>query len=248
MIQFQDIDLIYPGDEVPALSGVTLSIHRSEFVVLHGACGAGKSSLLGVLHRRVRPTRGTVAIDGRDLAQLGRSALPGLRRRLALLEAPARLLSGRTVEENVALPLRLLGEPLAVIRRKVRSALVEVGLAHKARRRVEWLDPGERQLTALSRALVMAPSVLLADEPTRDLDPERTGEVVELLHRAHLRGMTVVLATHDPTLVQGPYHRVVHLSAGEVVADEPAERSSSIWLPESSTRFSARPGGALCAM
>ena len=246
VIQFQDVDLIYPGEEVCALQGVTLEVHRGEFVVLHGGCGSGKSSLLRLLHRRMRPTRGEVTIDGRDLGILERGELPGLRRRLAWLEAPARLLIGRTLEENVALPLRLLGEPTAVLRRKVRSALQEVGLVHKARRRAETVDPGDRQLTALARALVMAPSALLADELTADLDPARTAEVLEVLHRAHLRGTTILMATHAPDLARGPHRRVVHLSAGQVVSDDPPARPAQVWLPDHPPTMT--PGGAPCAI
>ena len=123
---------------------------------------------------------------------------------------------------------------------------VAFGLVHKARRRAETVDPGDRQLTALARALVMAPSALLADELTADLDPARTAEVLEVLHRAHLRGITILMATHAPDLARGPHRRVVHLSAGQVVSDDPPARPAQVWLPDHPPTMT--PGGAPCAI
>ena len=242
MIQFQEVEVIYPNQDAPALDGIDVTIQRGEFVVVHGPCGSGKTTLLKLLHRKVRPTRGRVLIDGRDVGLLSRAEIPLLRRNVVYLHQSPKLMLGYSLIENVALPLRLRGENQAVLMRRARAALSDVGLLHNARKMATSVSPAVRQLTALARSMVMAPSLLLADEPTGDLDPDVSAEVLDILHRVHLRGTTVVMVTHEPELLEGLYKRVIHLELGQIQSDEQPLHSVSPWLEDAEPRGAVQVG------
>lgn len=186
----------FDSDRV-GLDGLTVRIEAGTFVYLTGASGAGKSTLLRLLYGATRPTEGQAIVDGRNLARLGRADLPAFRRRLGLVFQDSRLLLDRTAFENVALPLEIAGVDPAEVRRRAREMLERVGLAAEAQTPAIALSSGERQRVAVARALIGGPAIVLADEPTADLDEKAAAAVFDLLGEAHLGGATVVVATHD---------------------------------------------------
>ncbi len=218
MIQLFHVGKDYPG-EGPALQDVTLEIDRGEFVFVTGPSGAGKSTLLKLLFCEEQATAGQVLLFGKNVAKVGARAVPYLRRNIGVVFQDFKLLPRRTVAENVALPLEVRGLSDREIRRRVPQLLRSVGLEHRADRFPPALSGGEQQRVAVARALAPAPALLLADEPTGNLDPDRTLEVMELLHAASARGTTVVVATHDRSLLERRQRRVVALERGRLVAD-----------------------------
>ncbi|MES2200780.1 MAG: cell division ATP-binding protein FtsE [candidate division FCPU426 bacterium] len=223
MIEFQDVSKTYEGD-VLALKGVTLSIARGEFVFLTGPSGAGKSSLLDLLTRERKPSSGYVRVDGIDLGSLHDSQVPALRRRMGIILQDFRLLYDRSVFDNVSFALRVLGLPEAEIRRDTEAALEKVGLAGKADLRPHKLSGGEQQRVAVARALARDPEWVLADEPTGNLDAETSMDIFRLLQVANQRGATVVVATHNQSVIQSMGKRVVRMRAGLVESDAPEEK------------------------
>jgi len=203
----------------PALRGISIAVSQGDALLVTGPSGAGKSTLLRLLYCAERPDRGEVYVAGRSLARLDSASVPYVRRNLGVLFQDFRLLPERTALDNVAVALEILGLPRAEILRRARGMLDDVGLADRADVRARALSGGEQQRVALARALVNEPSVVLADEPTGSLDPSRSEEVLALLERAHLRGATLVVATHDPAVVAfGVKHgwRRAHLRDGEL--------------------------------
>ncbi len=228
MIRIEDLSLAPGGARHPSLVNINLHIERGQLVWLLGPTGAGKSSLLRLLHKAERPTSGRLFIAGRDLSTVQRRALPALRRNVALVDSSARLLPDRTLLGNVALPLVLAGEDAEIAERKARAALMDVGLGHKGRAMASEVSQGERLLCALGRALVAGPSVLLADEPTAGLDPALKADFERLIWQASVRGVTVLWATCEPSLVHETPHRVVRLERGQIVEDRPAARLAQV--------------------
>lgn len=222
VIQFQDIHVTYPGD-VTALRGVTLTIEQGEFVVVLGPTGSGKSSMLKLLHRALKPTSGSVKVVGQDLSHLSRASVPVLRRGIGFIQPAPKLLVELSLLENAAMPLRLAGEPRAVAKRKALEALADVGLDGRGDLPVMQATPGERQLCCVARALVTAPSIVLADAPTACVDPATAERIAGILRDVHLRGMTVVMTAQDEAQLNREYQRVVVLEAGQVVSDTPAK-------------------------
>jgi cell division transport system ATP-binding protein len=218
MIQLFHVHKEYPGDG-PALSDVTLEVGKGEFVFLTGPSGAGKSTLLRLLFCAEPATSGQLLLFGKNLSKIRPAAVPLVRRNVGFVFQDFKLLSGRTVAENVALPLEVRGLPDKDIRKKVRMLLRSVGLEHRAAKFPPSLSGGEQQRIAVARALAPDPALVLADEPTGNLDPERTLEVMELLHAANARGTTVVVATHDRSLLERYKKRVIVLDRGRVVSD-----------------------------
>jgi cell division transport system ATP-binding protein len=206
------------GRDGAALVDVSLRIEKGAFVYVTGPSGAGKTTFLRLLFGAESVTRGQVLVGGQNVARLEPSAIPYLRRNIGVVFQDFKLLPERTVAENVAFALEVLGEPQSEISRKVFLALKAVGLAHKQSSLPAKLSGGEQQRVAIARALVNDPALLLADEPTGNLDPELANGVMELLHEINLRGTTVVVATHDPALMERFPHRVIRLDAGRVVA------------------------------
>src|SRR5512137_534707 len=197
------------GNEAPALSDVSLEVRKGEFVFLTGPSGAGKSTLLKLVFCAEPATGGQLLVFGKNVSKLRSSAVPYLRRNIGVVFQDFKLLPDRTVAENVAFPLEVRGLQAREVRRKVVAMLRSVGLDHKLQKFPLALSGGEQQRVAVARALVNDPALLLADEPTGNLDPERTLEVMDLLEGANARGTTVVVATHDRALLARYKKRVI---------------------------------------
>jgi cell division transport system ATP-binding protein len=209
----------FPGDP-PVLSDVTLHVDKGEFIYLTGPSGAGKTTLLKLLFCAEKASAGQILVGGRNVGKMRASAVPYLRRNIGVVFQDFKLLPHRTVFENVAFALDVLGTPRAVARDKVRKMLKLVGLDHKALAFPPKLSGGEQQRVVIARALVNDPTILLADEPTGNLDPHLAIEILELLNEVNVRGTTILLATHDTHLLQHTPRRTVRLERGRVVADE----------------------------
>ena len=208
------------GNGAPALQRVNLTVEKGEFVFLVGPTGTGKSTLLKLLTREIVPTEGQVWVAGQEVTRLKASQVPQLRRLIGAVFQDLLLLPDRTVWENVAFTLQVTGASSATVRREVPKALEMVGMLSKAKAFPQELSGGEKQKVALARALVIHPLLLLADEPTGNLDPASSQEIVELLLRINRQGTTVIMATHDWTLVNAYRQRVVELRDGRIVRDE----------------------------
>jgi cell division transport system ATP-binding protein len=217
MIQLIHVSKSY--DRRVALSDLTLEIEKGEFVLLMGPSGAGKSTLLRMLIGEERPDQGQIFVQGKNVSQLKQSEVPYLRRKIGTVFQDFRLLSKKTVFENVALPLLVQRSSTADIRRKVTEALRAVGVEHKKDQSPASLSTGEQQRVCIARAIVNGPVVLLADEPTGNLDPERTAEIIELFKLINARGTTVVVATHDPHVMALVNRRVITLMQGVLMPE-----------------------------
>ena len=212
----------------PALRGISLAVSQGDALLVTGPSGAGKTTMLRLLYGAEKADRGEVYVAGRSLAKLSTRSLPYVRRNLGVLFQDFRLLPDRSACDNVALALEILGTSRTEARRLAAQQLTQVGLSNHIETRTASLSGGEQQRVALARALVNSPTVLLADEPTGSLDPERAAEVLALLDAAHKRGSTVIVATHDPQVIAfGRAHdwRHAHLENGQLVdLDMPAAR------------------------
>ena len=204
----------------PALNGVSLSIGRGEFVFIVGDSGSGKSTLIKLLLRELTATSGSVYVMGNDLARLRHKQIPKFRRNLGVVFQDFRLLNDRNVYENVAFAQRIIETPGKEIRRNVPSILATVGLAGKYKAKTKQLSGGEQQRVALARALVNNPSILLADEPTGNLDPKNSWDIMKLLEEINEGGTTVVVVTHNREIVNAMQKRVITMKKGVIVSDE----------------------------
>lgn len=204
----------------PALNGITLSIGRGEFVFIVGDSGSGKSTLIKLLLRELTATGGSVYVMGSDLAKLRHRQVPKFRRNLGVVFQDFRLLNDRNVYENVAFAQRIVETPSNEIRRNVPAILATVGLAGKYKAKTRQLSGGEQQRVALARALINNPSILLADEPTGNLDPKNSWEIMKLLEEINESGTTVVVVTHNKEIVNAMHKRVVTMKKGVIVSDE----------------------------
>jgi cell division transport system ATP-binding protein len=202
-----------------ALRDVSLEVGRGEFVFLTGPSGAGKTTLLKLIFAAERPSEGQIVVLGRNIGRLGASAVPPLRRRIGVVFQDFKLLPRRTVEENVALSLDVVGTPRREARARVFGVLKQLGLQHRRFHHPLSLSGGEQQRVALARALVNEPQILLADEPTGNLDPELTLEIMDLIAAASTRGTTVLVATHAMHIVERYRKRAVRLEGGRIVDD-----------------------------
>lgn len=219
MIEFQNVSVVYPNG-VQALRDICLNIEKGAFVFLVGATGTGKSTLLKLVYRELLPTEGTVTVCGEDVTRLPRHRVPLLRRRIGVVFQDFRLLPQKTVYENVAYALHVIGTPYREIRRRVCTAVDLVGLGRKADAFPFQLSGGEQQRACIARAIVNNPLILLADEPTGNLDPDMSLEIAQLLNDIHIRGTTVVVASHDTSIVNALRKRVVSLEHGAIVRDQ----------------------------
>ena len=205
-----------------ALHDVSLEVRRGEFVFLTGASGAGKTTLLELIFAATQPSEGQILVLGRNVNRLGAGAVPALRRRVGVVFQDFKLLDDRTVEENVRLALDVIGTPRREARTRVFQLLKSVGLQHRRFHHPKSLSGGEQQRVALARALVNEPEILLADEPTGNLDPELTIEIMDLIMAAATRGTTVIVATHDHSLIDRYGKRRLRLEGGRIAEDQPA--------------------------
>ena len=220
MIRFENVTKRYRGTKRPALAGVDFEIQRGEFVFLVGASGSGKSTCLRLILREEVPSSGRVAVLGRDLRTLANRKVPYFRRHIGSVFQDFRLLSTKTVFQNVAFTLQVTGASRGFIQQAVPEALALVGLAGKEKRMPHELSGGEQQRVAIARALVNRPQVLLADEPTGNLDPGTSVDIMQLLARINAGGTTVLMATHEAAFVDQMQRRVIELRDGEMVRDE----------------------------
>jgi cell division transport system ATP-binding protein len=218
MIQLIHVSKSY--DRRVALNDVTLDVEKGEFVLLMGPSGAGKSTLLRMLIGEERPDEGQIFVQGKNVSRLKQSEVPYLRRKIGTVFQDFRLLGKKSVFENVALPLIVQRSSEADIRRKVMEALRAVGVDHKKDQSPNSLSTGEQQRVCIARAIVNGPVVLLADEPTGNLDPERTAELIELFKLINARGTTVVVATHDPHVMKLVNRRVMTLMQGVLMPEQ----------------------------
>ena len=222
MIRLQGVSKVFGNgrSRVPALADITFSVEPGDFVVLHGASGAGKTTLLRMLYRAERPTEGEIEVAGFDLSTLRRREIPQLRRSIGIVFQDAKLLPGRTVYENVAFVLRVLGTPRREVTGRVFDALRAVGLSSRAQAYPAQLSQGEAQRAALARAIARKPLLLIADEPTGNLDEGMAGEVLDILKDIWAGGTTVLFATHQAFLAAALHRRTLTLQSGRLVKDE----------------------------
>jgi cell division transport system ATP-binding protein len=220
VITFDNVSMTYPGQQRPALEDITVDIADGEFAFLVGASGSGKSTFLRLVLRESRPTRGLVLVAGRDLNRLKGWRVPALRRQIGTVFQDFRLLPKKTVAENVAFALQVIGEPRAQVRQRVPEVLDMVGLDGKADRLPDELSGGEQQRVAIARAVANRPALLIADEPTGNLDPQTSVGIMKLLDRINRTGTTVLMATHDSSVVDQMRKRVIELAGGALVRDQ----------------------------
>jgi cell division transport system ATP-binding protein len=214
------VSKLYRTSTRPALDQVSVGISKGEFVFLIGPSGSGKSTFLRLLLREEMPTKGNVFVADWNVAKLPRRRVPRLRQRVGTVFQDFRLLVNKTVAENVAFALEVIGKPAHTVKRVVPEVLELVGLEGKAERMPNELSGGEQQRVAIARAFVNRPLVLLADEPTGNLDPDTSQDIMLLLERINRTGTTVLMATHDHSIVDSMRRRVVELDVGRVVRDE----------------------------
>jgi cell division transport system ATP-binding protein len=220
MIRFENVTKTYGHSSEPALSGITLEVERGEFVFVVGQSGSGKSTLLRLIMCEEAATSGDVLVAGRELSRLPRRKVPALRREIGCVFQDFRLLPNKDVFQNVAFALQVLGKSRQTIRAVVPETLEMVGLSGKERRLPHQLSGGEQQRVAIARAVVNKPPILLADEPTGNLDPTTSLDIVRLLDRINRSGTTIVMATHDNGIVDQLRKRVVELDDGTLVRDQ----------------------------
>jgi cell division transport system ATP-binding protein len=218
VIQLFHVKKSYPGD-APVLDDITVRVEKGEFVWLTGPSGAGKSTLLKLLFCAESPSSGQILVGGRNIVRLAQGGIPYLRRNIGIVFQDFKLLDNRTVLENVGYALEVLGVPDGEIRERSLKRLEQVGLDHKAESLPRRLSGGEQQRVAIARALVNEPTILLADEPTGNLDPGLTDSILQLLFDANARGTTVIVATHDRSLLVRYHKRTISLDKGRLVSD-----------------------------
>src|SRR5215210_4676823 len=220
VIRFEKVTKTYPGGTHAALDNVSIDIEKGEFVFLVGTSGSGKSTALRLVLRETRCTRGRVYVAGKEINRLAAWKVPRLRRQIGTVFQDFRLLPNKTVNENVAFALQVIGKSRGEITRVVPETLELVGLDGKGDRMPDELSGGEQQRVAIARAFVNRPMILIADEPTGNLDPATSVGIMKLLDRINRTGTTVVMATHDAAIVDSMRRRVVELDAGRVVRDQ----------------------------
>ena len=220
MIRFDNVSKTYPQQGRPALNEISLEVDKGDFVFLVGASGSGKSTFLRLVLKEEKPTHGHVHVAGKDLSRLSSWKVPSLRRQIGTVFQDFRLLPSKTVAQNVAFALEVIGRPRNQISKVVPEVLDLVGLADKSHRLPTELSGGEQQRVAIARAFANRPMLLLADEPTGNLDPSTSVGIMKLLDRINRTGTTVVMATHDSHIVDSMRRRVIELEGGKLVRDQ----------------------------
>ncbi|WP_210367224.1 cell division ATP-binding protein FtsE [Bacillus sp. REN3] len=219
MIEMQDVYKTYPNG-VTAANGINVHIEQGEFLYVVGPSGAGKSTFIKMMYREEKPSKGTITINGVNLSKLKASKVPLLRRNIGVVFQDFKLLQTLSVYENVAFALEVIEESPQYIKKRVMETLELVGLKHKARALPSELSGGEQQRVAIARSIVNAPKVVIADEPTGNLDPDTSWEIMKIFEEINMRGTTVVMATHNKEIVNTITHRVIAIEGGRIVRDE----------------------------
>ena len=227
MIELQEVYKVYDGT-TRALNGVSLTSEDGEFVFVVGPSGSGKSTLIKLLSAELKPTEGRVLVNGFDVSTLRHKDIPYLRRTIGVVFQDFRLIENKTVYENVAFVMRAVGAPARIIKKRVPYVLELVGLKNKSRRLPNQLSGGEQQRVAIARALVNNPDVIIADEPTGNLDPSRSVELMMLLEKINMLGTTVLVVTHERELVNQLEKRVIAIERGSIISD----RTGGYYLDE----------------
>ena len=220
MINFDSVSKQYKNSNTPALDDINLKIEQGDFVFLVGQSGSGKSSLLRLLLKEEKPTSGTVTVDGINVAKLPNRKVPAFRRTMGIVFQDFRLLPGKSVFDNVAFGMEVIGKSKKEIQDRIPAILELVGLEEKAHRLPSELSGGEQQRVALARAFVNKPKLLLADEPTGNLDPSTSVGIMKLLDRINRTGTTIVMATHDVAIVDQMRKRIVQMENGKIIRDQ----------------------------
>lgn len=218
MIVLDHVTMQYPTGK-KALDDVTFHINKGEFVFIVGSSGSGKTTLIKLLLKELTPTKGDITLEGKAYSKLKRKEIPMLRRKIGVVFQDFRLLKDRTVFENVAFAQQVIEKPNKEIRREVPAMLTMVGLADQYKQYPRELSGGEQQRVAIARAVVNRPEIILADEPTGDLDPQNSSEIMQLLEEINRRGTTVVVVTHNREIVDQMQKRVIRLKKGKIVSD-----------------------------
>jgi cell division transport system ATP-binding protein len=219
MIRLENVSKVYKGSVV-ALRDIATDIQKDEFVFLVGPSGSGKSTFIRLLLKEEEPSEGVIYVAGKDIGQLPKWRIPYLRRNIGCVFQDFKLLANKTVGENVAFALEVIGRPRHVINDRVPAIIDLVGLSHKLHSRPDELSGGEQQRVCIARAMVNRPPILLADEPTGNLDPATSADIMRLLNRLNDAGTTCVIATHDHTIVDRSRKRVIELDGGKIVRDQ----------------------------
>ncbi|MHB0938389.1 MAG: cell division ATP-binding protein FtsE [Armatimonadota bacterium] len=237
VIEFQHVTVTYQRD-IRALADVNLRVNKGEFVFFVGPSGEGKSSALKLIFREIRPTDGRVLVEGQDVGHLSANGVARLRRRIGVVFQDFRLLEHKTVRENLKFAMQVVDTPPQIIRRRVGDLLEQVGLGDRRNAFPQQLSGGEQQRLCIARALINHPPILLADEPTGNLDPENSSEIIKLLEAINLKGTTVVMATHDQAIVDRLRKRVVYFCDSRIVGDM---EGGGYYLPETCADETAAP-------
>lgn len=219
IIEFRNVSKTYSSTGTHAMNNLSLAIEKGEFVFVVGSSGAGKSTFLKLIMREETPTRGTIIVNGINVSTLKRRKVPYLRRNMGIVFQDFRLIDKMTVYDNVAFAMRAIGTKPSVVKKRVPYILELVGLSHKANNRPSELSGGEQQRVSLARALVNNPSIIIADEPTGNIDPEMSFEIIELLSQINAQGTTIIVVTHEHDLVRHFNKRVVNIENGRVTKD-----------------------------
>lgn len=218
MLEFSHVSKRYPGG-TEALLGINMNIAQGEMIFLTGHSGAGKSTLLRLISLIERPTRGNISVNGKEVSKLPKRSIPYFRRKLGVIFQDHRLLSDRSVFENVALPLQIAGVDPRIVGKRTRAAINKVGLLHKEKAMPDTLSTGQQQRVGIARAVVNRPAILLADEPTGNLDPDLSEEIMQLFVDFNRVGVTLLIASHDQQLISRFGKRIVTLESGQIKSD-----------------------------
>ncbi|MDF1507874.1 cell division ATP-binding protein FtsE [Robertmurraya sp. DFI.2.37] len=219
MIEMEDVYKKYPNGVV-AVSGISVRINQGEFVYVVGPSGAGKSTFIKMMYREEKPSKGTIMINGVNLGKLKESKIPHFRRQLGVVFQDFKLLPKLTVYENVAFALDVIEEQPKYIKKRVMETLELVNLKHKARMLPTELSGGEQQRVSIARSIVNSPKVVIADEPTGNLDPDTSWEIMKIFEEINTRGTTILMATHNKEIVNTIRHRVIAIENGQIIRDE----------------------------
>ena len=219
MIHLKDVTKIYKSNGVVALEKISLDINRGEFVFIVGTSGSGKSTLMKLLMHEEIATSGNIVVNGKDVTHLKSKEIPYLRRALGVIFQDYRLLEDKTVYENVAFAMQVIEAPRRIMQRSVNTVLDIVGLRDKFKSFPAQLSGGEQQRVAIARAIVNDPRIVIADEPTGNLDPETSWDIMDIFQRINAAGTTIVMATHDKTIVDQMQRRVIEIASGRIIRD-----------------------------